>query len=334
MAEIWLLLLGFLLAGYFVLGGYDYGVQMLTPLVGRDQPGRRSALAAVGPFFLGNEVWLVAFVGVMFGAFPFLEGTLLAGLSPLFVVLLLGLVVGTTALQLRSRWAATGSRRFLDAVAAAGGAVSAATWGVFVAVLLRGVPIGPAGTFALDASMILDPFVGICALTAIVLFAAHGATFLALRSTGDIAARATRLGATLAPAASGGVLLAALVGLLSGVSVANAATALVLALLTALAPVLGRLLLHGGRFGPAFAAGCVSAAAPVLMLGLAHYPAVLASTVDPRFSVDLDSAAADPSTLGLLAGFGVVLVPVIIAFQVWSWWVFRGRVDGTAPSFY
>lgn len=109
---VWLVLLGLLLAGYFVLGGYDYGAQMLHPLLrGRDgqdsraagRTGGNAALDAIAPFFLGNEVWLVAFTGVLFGAFPHLEGSLLSGLYPLIVAILVGLVVGNAAVQLGGR---------------------------------------------------------------------------------------------------------------------------------------------------------------------------------------------------------------------------------------
>ena len=113
---------------------------MLAPLLGRDDPERRLILNAVGPFFPGNEVWLVAFVGVLFGAFPRLEGVLLPGMYPIVVVILLGLIVGNVAVQLRRRHKSARARRAWDGVVLAGGLVPAAGWGVAVGVLLGGLP--------------------------------------------------------------------------------------------------------------------------------------------------------------------------------------------------
>lgn len=190
----WYALLGLLLAGYFVLGGFDYGVQMLQPALGEGERGRRSMLGALGPFFLGNEVWLVAFAGVLFGAFPFLEGTLLSGLYPLITAIVLGIVIGNAAVQLRSRPVSAWARRIWDALVVIGGVVPAVAWGLVIGVLLGGVSLGAGGSFALVGSDLLTPFVLLCAGTTGVLFAAHGATFLALRARGRLAERAAEIG--------------------------------------------------------------------------------------------------------------------------------------------
>lgn len=332
----WLALLGFLLAGYFVLGGYDYGVQMLQPIVGRNERGRRSALGAMGPFFLGNEVWLIAFAGVLFGAFPFLEGTLLAGMYPLIVVILVALVLGNAAVQLRSRWASTPGRRFWDVLVTAGGAVPAAMWGVLIGVLLSGVPLGAGGSFTLSWSMVLDPFVLLCAVSSIALFAAHGATFLAIRSSGVVAERAGTVARPLLTTAAVAVVVTFGVSAVfdSGAPVTNplVATLSVAAMVAALAVAL--LSLSRGRFGRAFASTCCAAALPVLLVGAGQYPYLLVSSEEPQFGMTVSEGAADGATLALLTAFGVVLVPVVLAYQAWNWWVFRGRVDDRAPSYF
>jgi len=332
----WLALLGFLLTGYFVLGGYDYGVQMLSIVLARDERDRRRVLGTVGPFFLGNEVWLVAFAGVLFGAFPFFEGTLLAGMYPLIVVLLVALVVGNAAVQLRSRWDTPSSRRFWDRLVAAGGAAPAVVWGVLIGVLLHGVPLGGAGSFVLPWSTVLDPFVVACAVSSVALFAAHGATFLVLRSSGALAQRATATARPLLIAAAVAVVLTAGVafGVGSAAPVTNPTVAVLVVAVLVTALVLARLSLDRNRRGPAFIASCVAAALPVSLVGAAQYPYLLVSTEGPRFGLTVAQGAADAATLVLLAGFGVVLVPVVLAYQAWSWWLFRGRVDDRVPAYY
>ncbi|GAA2801781.1 cytochrome d ubiquinol oxidase subunit II [Saccharopolyspora taberi] len=328
----WLALLGFLLCGYFALGGYDYGVQMLQPIVGRDGSGRKAMLGALGPFFLGNEVWLVAFAGVLFGAFPFLEGTLLGGMQSLVVAILIGIVVGNAAVQLRSRSGDAG-RKVWDGLVVFGGLVPALAWGLFVGVLLNGVPMGADHRWAFGLSELANPFVLLSGVTGAVLFAAHGATFLALRTHGDLAERAAGIGRSLLLAAIAAFAVTFVVGTFT-VNLTNAVAAVVFSVLVALALVVARFSLAQQRPGRAFGATSVAAALPVLLLGFGQYPYVLVSSENPELSMTVSEGAADTATLGLLTGFGVVLIPVIIAYQAWSWWTFRGRVDQQSPSYF
>ena len=172
METLWIVLLGLLTAGYFALAGFDYGTALVVRLVGRDESERREVLGAMTPFVLGNEVWLVAVVGVLFGAFPRLEGELLSGQYGVFVTVLVGLVLFTAAVQLRgsgSRW---------DVPLIAGALIVAAGWGVLVARLTGSSPLlwGPG-------------MVG--------LFALHGANFVAWRLPDVLGDRARRLARSL-----------------------------------------------------------------------------------------------------------------------------------------
>ncbi|WKX13952.1 cytochrome d ubiquinol oxidase subunit II [Streptomyces sp. NL15-2K] len=345
---LWLALLGLLLAGYFVLGGYDYGVQMLHPFLGgRDghdghdghdgqeagRPGRNAALDAIAPFFLGNEVWLVAFAGVMFGAFPHLEGSLLSGLYPLIVAILVGLVLGNAAIQLRGRAHSARGRRLWEALIVFGGALPALCWGLVVGLLLRGLPRRADGSFHVGFGEVFTPFVLACGVTTALLFAAHGAAFVALRSAPGLAAEARRLGATLLRV-SGAVgtlpLLLTLFG--AGASMTNRVTAAVIAVLLAAALAGAWWYLSWGHHVRAFAATCCATLLPVLLVGAGHYPYVLISSAGAGMTID--QAVADGATLKILSVFGVLVVPTILAYQTWSWWVFRGRTGRRHPSYF
>ncbi|WP_327581531.1 cytochrome d ubiquinol oxidase subunit II [Nonomuraea sp. NBC_00507] len=322
MQTFWLALLGLLLSGYFVLGGYDLGVQLLHPFM----KDRDAALGAMAPFFLGNEVWLVAFTGVLFGAFPHLEGSLLSGLYPLVVTILVGLVVGNTAVQLRRR--TRRGRRWWQALIVAGGALPAVCWGLVVGVLLHGVPRRADGSFHLGAGQVLTPFVLVCGAGMALLFAVHGATFLALRSVPDLAARARRAGTTLVGAAGAAAVLALVLTLLGvGASMTNPLTSALLTGMLVTALVAAWWSLSRGHRIRAFAATCCATVAPVLLVGAGQYPYVLATKAGAGLSVA--EAAADGTTLQILTAFGVVLIPVILAYQAWSWWAFRTRTTGS-----
>ncbi|MFF1305824.1 cytochrome d ubiquinol oxidase subunit II [Streptomyces sp. NPDC058307] len=336
---LWLGLLGLLLAGYFVLGGYDYGVQMLHPFLGarddqrRELAGRNAALDAMAPFFLGNEVWLVAFAGVLFGAFPHLEGTLLSGLYPLIVAILVGLVLGNAAVQLRGRAHSARGRRWWGALIVFGGALPALCWGLVLGLLLHGVPRRSDGSFHIGFGEVFSPFVFACGVTTALLFAGHGAAFVALRSAHQVAVRARSLGAELVLAAGAVGLLPLLLTLFgAGASMTNRATSVIIAALFAAALGGAWWYLSQGHHVRAFAATCCSTLLPVALVGAGHYPYVLISSAGAGLTID--QAVTDGATLKILSVFGVALVPTIIAYQAWSWWAFRGRTGRRHPSYF
>ncbi|MFK4071298.1 cytochrome d ubiquinol oxidase subunit II [Streptomyces sp. NPDC029674] len=335
---VWLALLGLLLAGYFVLGGYDYGAQMLHPFLRRETPeerrtGENAALDAIAPFFLGNEVWLVAFAGVMFGAFPHLEGSLLPGLYPLIVAILAALVLGNAAVQLRRRSRGARARRMWDALIVFGGAVPAAAWGLIVGLLLHGVPRRADGSFHIGFGEVLTPFVLACGATTVLLFAAHGAAFVALRSEPELAARARKVAAKLIIGVAAAGALALLLTLFgAGASMTNPAASAVIAALLVAALGAARWYLDRGRDAWAFAATCAAAALPVLLVGAGHYPYLLIT--EAGAGLDIGHAITDDATLKILSGFGVLVVPTVLAYQFWSWWAFRGRTGRRHPSYF
>ncbi|MGW3206102.1 cytochrome d ubiquinol oxidase subunit II [Streptomyces sp. NPDC001135] len=334
---LWLALLGLLLAGYFVLGGYDYGVQMLHPVLkgpaGGERPGGNAALDAMAPFFLGNEVWLVAFTGVLFGAFPHLEGSLLSGLYPLVVAILVGLVLGNAAVQLRGRTTGARARRCWGVLIVCGGALPALCWGLVLGLLLHGVPRRADGTFHIGFGEVFSPFVGACGVTTVLLFAAHGAAFTALRSAPGLAARAGKSGAGLVRAAGAAGAFALLLTLLgAGASMTNPVTSAALTGLFAAALGAAWWSLSRGHRVRAFTATCCAVLLPVPLVGAGHYPYVLTSASESGLTVH--EAVTDAATLKILTGFGVVLVPVVLAYQAWSWWAFRGRTGRRHPSYF
>jgi cytochrome d ubiquinol oxidase subunit II len=338
----WLALLGLLLAGYFVLGGYDYGVQMLHPFLGGGSDGvkqdegsddRNDALEAIAPFFLGNEVWLVAFAGVMFGAFPHLEGTLLSGLYPLIVAILAGLVLGNAAVQLRRRTHGTRGRKVWDALIVAGGATPAVCWGLVVGLLLHGVPRRADGSFHIGAGEVFSPFVLACGATTLLLFAAHGSGFVALRSAPELSARALEWGAKLMGWSAAPALLALLLTLSgSGAAMTNRAVSVIIGVVLAAAFGTAWWSFAAGHRVRAFAATCLATALPVLLLGAGHYPYLLISSAG--HGLDIGHAVTDHTTLKILSVFGVFIVPTILAYQAWSWWAFRGRTGHRHLSYF
>ncbi|MGK5738295.1 cytochrome d ubiquinol oxidase subunit II [Micromonospora sp. URMC 103] len=331
----WYALLGLFFASYLVLAGYDYGVGL--SLARNADPGlRRAALNAVGPFFLGNEVWLVAAVGILFGAFPVLEGELLSGFYPVVLGALAGVILVTAGVQLRSRPAHERIRARWDRVVVVGSALAAWGWGALLAGLLQGVPRHTDGHVT-GLTHLLTPFVAAAGLAMVALVAAHGATFLTLRLPAADAAGAGRLARRLVPVAITAVGAAAVLGLLSGrvrEAAQRPAVGVLLALLLVTALLVARAALARRRPGVAFAATGVALALPVALVGATLWPYVLVSTTGTGASLTVADAAASAPTLRLLGWLALPLVPALLGFQLMCWWVFRGRTDGRAPVYW
>ncbi len=312
---------------YFVLEGFDFGVGILAPVLGRDDHERTAAVSTIGPFWDGNEVWLVAAIGVTFAAFPAWYATLLPALYLPMVAILLLLAVRGVALEFRGKNGGRSWRLGWDAGLATASAGVAALWGAVLAVLTHGLALGADGSVTGSGSGLrrsLDPLLSLPALAGALggLLAATllGATFLTLRTTGPLRARGRWAALWLA---FGGALAVAAGALVAGSRPLLAGAALLL---------LAGLLTRAGREAPAFGGVALGVAAAVAAVFTAHGEVVLASTLDPAWSLTRAGAAATGSALRLLTGFAVVVLPGVLAYQTFSYWVFRRRVASERVS--
>lgn len=315
MVIFWWCLLGLLTCGYFALAGYDYGVGMLLPGFEADERRRRRLLGALGPFFLANEVWLVAAVGLLFGAFPHLEGKVFAGAYVLVVTLLLGLVTFTASMQLRSR--RPDARRGAWTAGIVGGAlVTALSWGLFLGNVVTGLP--PVG----DVLALFDPYAVLWGLGFVALFCLQGAVFLAVRAPVELAGRAVRLARAFSAPVFAFLVVASVWGYfaLDGVS-ALAAGAVVLAFA---AFAVARTGLAARRYRVALVGSMVLSACPALLAGTLRFPAVLVSA---QGTLTLEQAATAPETFAVLAWFAPPSLLVLLVVQWLTWRAHRRPVD-------
>ena len=304
---------------FFVLEGFDFGVGLLEPLLGRDDHERGAIVRTIGPFWDGNEVWLVAAIGVTFAAFPAWYSALLSGLYLPMAALLLLLAVRGTTLEFRGKGPGPAWRRRCDLALALSSAAIVALWGAMLAVFARGLALGPDGSVRGDGlSRSLDPLLSPAALAgaAAALFAAVllGATFLSLRTSGPVRRRAQHLARWLG---TGGAAALVVTGIATASRLVLAAAALSLAA--------GMLARHG-REALAFTATALAVAGSVVAVLTAHGNVVLRSTLDDSWSLTMTAAAATPSALTLLTEFGVIILPGVLAYQAYSYVVFRRRV--------
>ncbi|GAA4192173.1 cytochrome d ubiquinol oxidase subunit II [Streptosporangium oxazolinicum] len=320
MDVVWLLILGSLLVGYFVLEGIVLGAGLLLGRYGtRDdtQDDTDVSVAAFAPFALANEVWLVAVAGVLMGAFPLMEGEVISGLYPFVVTGLVGWVVRDAGLWFRLRRTGRAWRRLWARAIVTGSGLLAVAWGFVIGNLLLGLPESPP-----SAGRLFTPYAALWAVTLPALFAAHGAAFMARRLPGRLRPGVRRLGdrvtgiaLALTAVATGGGLAVALVTRGLGDALA---TLPLFGAVVALWRVRSR---PFGEDGRSLALSAVAVGAPAVVAGLVAAPGLMAHP------------ASGPA-LAVLTAYGLGALVLVLVVQVWAWRLFDRRVERDAPSFF
>jgi cytochrome bd ubiquinol oxidase subunit II len=325
LTDIWFLLIAVLWTGYFVLDGFDFGVGMLLPLVGRSETDRRVAINTVGPVWDGNEVWLLVAGGATFAAFPEWYASLFSGFYLALLLILVALIVRGVAFEFRGKIDSDRWRRNWDRAIVVSSTVPALLWGVAFANIVAGVPLDARHEFTGSLFTLLNPYALLGGLATLLLFALHGAVFLALKTRGDVRGRARGL-------ASGIGILTVVVGgaFLLWTALAHGALWTLLPVLAAAAALVAAIVMIGrGREGWAFLFTAAAIVAVTVTLFGSLYPDVLPSSTDPANSLNVVNAASTPYTLTIMTWVAVVFTPVVVAYQAWTFWVFRRRIGSS-----
>ncbi len=320
--DVWFLLIAVLWVGYFILEGFDFGVGMLIPILGRDEARRRVLINTIGPVWDGNEVWLLVAGGATFAAFPEWYASLFSGFYLALLVILVALIVRGVGFEYRGKIDSDRWRRGWDIALVVGSVLPALLWGVAFGNIIRGVKLDAQHHYVGTFFDLLNPYSLLAGVTTLTLFLTHGAIFLALKTTGEVRDQARRFAGRVGLVT---VLVAAGFLLWTQLSHGDAITAVTAAI--AAVALIGALLFNGaGREGWAFLATAVTIVAAVSTLFIALYPNVLPSTIDPAFSLNVTNAASTPYTLKIMTWVAVVFTPIVLVYQGWTYWVFRKRI--------
>ena len=327
---LWFCLIGVLWAGYFLLEGFDFGVGMLLPFVPRDDEERGVVLRTIGPVWDGNEVWLIVAGGATFAAFPAWYATMFSGFYVALLLVLVFLIVRVVSFEWRSKSETPGWRTTWTWANTIGSLGAALVWGVGLSALLYGTPIDSDGDYAGSFWDLFNAYTLFAGVTVVALFAFHGATFLTLRTTGELRDRAEHAARRLALPA---VVLAA-VYLAWTVAVAidrNDKDLLPPALPAALgiaALGLALIFLFRSSNGRAFAMTAFATVSLVTTLFVSLYPRVMVSSSDFENSLTVEGAASSHYALAVMSVVALIFVPLVLGYQGWTYYVFRHRVGG------
>ncbi len=328
LATFWFILIAILWSGYFVLEGFDFGVGILTPFLGRDDAERRTMINTIGPVWDGNEVWLLTAGGAMFAAFPSWYATLFSGFYLPLLIILLALIIRGVCFEFRSKVESPRWRANWDRALFAGSVLPALLWGVAFANIVRGVPVNAAHVYTGNLLTLLNWYGLLGGLVTLALFTLHGAIFLALRTTGELSRRARRAAVRVALAA---VPLAAVFLAVTQYSHGRPATDITAAV-AAVALIGAAAAALRGREGWAFTGTALTLVLAVATLFGNLWPNVMPSSTSAAFSLTVANASSAHYTLVVMSWVALVFTPVVLLYQGWTYWVFRKRLAGPAPQ--
>ena len=320
---LWFLLIAVLFVGYFVLEGFDFGVGILLPFLGKNDVQRRIIINTIGPHWDGNEVWLVTAGGAIFAAFSGWYATLFSGFyMPLFLILM-GLIFRGVALEFRSKDDNPLWRSFWDWAICVGSFIPALLWGVAFANFVIGIPINAAHQYVGGFWNLLNPYALMGGMISLLGFVLHGAIFLSLKTTGSIMDSARVVAKRVYPF----VLVFMIVFVILSIVWVNFSLAAIIPASLALVVFLASgWMVRQNRDGWGFILSASTILLATVSLFVQLFPRVLVSSLNPAWSLTIYNASSSSYTLSIMSIVALILVPIVLAYQIWSYWLFKKRI--------
>ncbi|MFJ2369204.1 cytochrome d ubiquinol oxidase subunit II [Microbacterium sp. NPDC087665] len=328
LATIWFWVVAFLFVGYFVLDGFDFGVGMSLPFLGKNDVSRRQVINTIGPVWDLNETWVIVAGACLFASFPEWYATLFSGFYLPLLLILLALILRGVSFEYRHQRESLKWKRGFDRMIVIGSAVPALLWGVAFGNIVQGVALDENHIYVGGFFALLNPYALLVGITTLLLFFLHGVLFVALKTDGPVHEDAHRL----AKLAAGPTILAAAGTVVWTVLIAMGREAPLLWLVIGAGTLAAVSLIAAVGFslvrrdGRAFTAGAATVLFAVVMLFGALFPFVMPSTIDPAYSLTIANASSTPYTLQIMSWTALIALPLVIAYQTWTYWVFRKRV--------
>ena len=326
---IWFVLWGVLWALYFMLDGFDLGLGALMPALARNEQEKRVVYNAMGPFWDGNEVWLITAGGVTFAAFPGTYAVMFSSLYSALMLLLFALILRGVAFEFRGKVDSPAWKALWDGCLWLGSFLPALLLGVAFANIFMGIPIDQQGVYQGTLFTLLNPYGLLGGVFFVLLFMTHGSLWLAIKASGELEARAQAMAKRLWP-----LLLAVAVIFLAATWLYTRLWAnylvyywmWVLPLLAVGGLIVSRVYMAQGSWWKAWGASAVMIVGCTLFGVAGLYPNLLPSSLDPAWSMTVTNSSSSPLTLKIMLGVALVMVPVVLAYQTWAYVTFRHKV--------
>ena len=330
---LWFILIAVLWIGFFFLEGFDFGVGMLLPFMGKKDEERRAIINTIGSVWDGNEVWLLTAGGATFAAFPHWYATMFSGFYLALFLLLIGLILRGIAFEYRSKDSNPKWRRTFDWMIAVGSFLPSLLLGAAFANLARGVPINQDMMYTGNLFTLLNPYGLIGGLIMVSVFLLHGANFLTLKLEGKLRDRVREASKKLYTAA------AVMVVLLAGTTYVYTDITTKIGIDPGIIPIASVVILFSTIFfinrkmeGWAFISSGVHIVLTQVAFFTLMFPLVMISSTNPEWSLTIYNASSSQYTLTVMSIVALIFVPIVLAYQGWSYYMFRKRVSTDKKS--
>jgi cytochrome bd ubiquinol oxidase subunit II len=324
MIPFWFILIAILWTGFFILEGFDLGVGMLHNFVGGDDDGRRAVINTIGPLWDGNEVWLIVAAAAMFAAFPGWYATMFSGMYLAMVLLLVALIFRGVSFEYRGKSPTKRWRDFWDWALTIGSLLVPLIIGIALGDLLAGLPINSSQEYTGTFWNLFQPYAIVTGVTLVALCLLHGAAFITMKTTDEVRARAWRAGKVVSPVT---LLLTLAFVSWTHVEAGGGAFLNLIELIACLAVIAAFLAVWSDNQGWAFSLTTVTIASCIVTLFVDLYPRVMVSSTNPAYSLTAANSASAPYTLKVMTVIAVILLPLVIGYQAWTYYVFRQRIS-------
>lgn len=330
---VWFILIAVLWIGFFFLEGFDFGVGMLLPFLGKKDTERRAIINTIGPVWDGNEVWLITAGGATFAAFPHWYATMFSGFYLAMFLLVIGLILRGISFEYRSKDANPTWRHRFDWMIAIGSFVSPFLLGIAFSNLASGVPINKNMIYTGDLFTLLNPYGLIGGITMVSVFLLHGANFLTLKLDGELRDRAREASKRLYTVAALAVIVLAITTyIFTDISTKIGINPGIMPIASVVVLLVTILFINRKMEGWAF----ISTGVHIILTQIAFFtlmfPRVMISTTNPAYSLTIYNASSSQYTLTVMSIIALIFVPIVLAYQGWTYYMFRKRITAEKQS--
>ena len=329
---LWFILIAVLWIGFFFLEGFDFGVGMLLPFLGKKDEERRAIINSIGSVWDGNEVWLLTAGGATFAAFPHWYATMFSGFYLALFLLLIGLILRGISFEYRSKDAHPTWRNRFDWMIAVGSFIASLLLGAAFANLARGVPIDENMMFTGNLFTLLNPYGLLGGVTTVAIFLLHGANFLGLKLEGELRERVNGFAKKIWGVTTVLYIALGIFTYVSGFWARGIVNPGIVPITAVVALLVAGYFINQKTEGWAFIMVALNIVLTQVTFFTMTFPNVMISSTNPAFSLTIYNASSSQYTLTVMSVVALIFVPIVLAYQGWTYYMFRKRISTDKKS--
>ncbi|AKI58109.1 cytochrome d ubiquinol oxidase subunit II [Streptococcus agalactiae] len=322
----WFFLIGLLFSGFFFLEGFDFGVGMAVQTLTHNEHEKDQVVETIGPVWDGNEVWLLTGGGAMFASFPYWYASLFSGYYLILLTILFGLIIRGVSFEFRHKVPAE-KKQFWNWTLTIGSAIVPFFFGIMFISLIQGMPLDASGNLSAQFSDYFNIFSLVGGVAMVLLAYLHGLNYIALKTEGPIRERARNYAQLLYWVLYLGLaLFAVLLYLKTDFFSNHPIVTTIMVLVIVVLAVLAHASTFKGAEMTAFLASGLSLVSVVVLLFQGLFPRVMISSISPKYDLLIQNASSTPYTLKVMSIVAITLVPFVLAYTAWAYYIFRKRI--------